>query len=84
MFGSRARGEVNKDSDFDVLVIEAEVTDQWAEMVRLSDALSPLRIPADVLVVSQKTFDYWVGTPNTVVHEAAREGRIFHAIEGTR
>lgn len=84
VFGSWARGETSEDSDLDVLVIEPEVTDQWAEMVRLRDALSPLRIPADVLVVSQKTFDYWVDTPNTVVYEAAREGRIFHAIERTR
>lgn len=84
VFGSCARGETNEDSDLDVLVVEPEVTDQWDEMVRLRDALSPLRIPADVLVVSQKTFDYWVDTPNTVMYEAAREGRMFHAIERTR
>ena len=84
VFGSCARGETNEDSDLDVLVVEPTVTDQWDEMVRLRDALSPLRIPADVLVVSQKTFDYWADTPNTLVYEAAREGRVFHAIERTR
>jgi predicted nucleotidyltransferase len=84
VFGSCARGDVDEDSDLDVLVVEPTVTDQWEEMVRLRDVLSPLRIPADVLVVSQKTFDYWVDTPNTVVYEAAREGRMFHAIERTR
>lgn len=84
VFGSCARGEVTENSDLDVLVVEPTVTDQWDEMVRLRDALSPLKIPADVLVVSRKTFDYWVDTPNTVVYEAAREGRMFHAIERTR
>ena len=49
-------------------------------MVRLRDALTPLGIPADVLVVSQKTFDYWADTPNRVLYEAAREGRVFHAL----
>ena len=84
VFGSCARGEVTENSDLDVLVVEPTVTDQWDEMVRLRDALSPLGIPADVLVVSQRTFDYWADTPNTVVCEAAREGRVFHAIERTR
>jgi predicted nucleotidyltransferase len=84
VFGSCARGDVNEDSDLDVLVVEPTVTDQWDEMVRLRDALNPLKIPADVLVISQKTFDYWVDTPNTLVYEAAREGRTFHAIQRTR
>ncbi len=79
VFGSSARGETGEDSDLDVLVIEPRVTDQWGEMVRLSDALRPLGIPADVLVVSQQTFEYWADTPNTVLYEAAQEGRVFHA-----
>ncbi|MBZ5565314.1 MAG: nucleotidyltransferase domain-containing protein [Acidobacteriia bacterium] len=80
VFGSCARGEVTEDSDLDVLVVEPTVNDQWDEMVRLRDVLSPLGIPADVLVVSQKTFEYWAETPNTVLYEASREGRVFHAI----
>lgn len=84
VFGSCARGEANENSDLDVLVVEPEVTDQWNEMVRLRRALRPLRIAADVLVVSQKTFEHWADTPNTVVYEAANEGRLFHAIPRQR
>ncbi len=80
VFGSCARGTVGPDSDLDVLVVEPLVTDQWEEMVRLRRALRPIRIAADVIVVSQKTFDAWADTPNTLLYEAAREGRIFHAI----
>jgi predicted nucleotidyltransferase len=79
VFGSCARGEMNEHSDLDVLVVEPEVTDQWEEMVRLRDALRPLPIAADVLVVSKKAFDYWADTPNTIAHEAAQEGRVFYA-----
>jgi predicted nucleotidyltransferase len=79
VFGSCARGEVNENSDLDVLVVEPKVADQWEEMVRLRDALRPLRIAADVLVVSKQSFEYWVETPNTIAYEAAQEGRIFHA-----
>ncbi len=52
VFGSCARGEANEASDLDVLVVEPKVTAQREEMVRRRDALRPLRIPADVLVVS--------------------------------
>lgn len=80
VFGSWARGDADEDSDLDVLVIEPEVTDQWAEMVRLRRALRPIRIAADVIAVSRETFDKWAHTPNTLLYEAANEGRIFHAI----
>ena len=80
VFGSCARGEVTEDSDLDVLVVEPTVTDQWDEMVRLRRAMHPIRIAADVIVVSQATFDEWAETPNTLLYEAAHKGRIFHAI----
>ena len=79
VFGSAARGETTRDSDLDILVVEPAVNDRWAEMVRLRDVLGPLRIPIDVLVYSQETFDYWVETPGTVIYEAAQEGRIFES-----
>ena len=84
VFGSAARGETHMDSDLDVLVIEPEVADQWGEMVRLRRAIRPIRIAADVIVVSQNTFDKWADTPNTVLYEAAHEGRVFHATTPTR
>ena len=84
VFGSCARGETNEDSDLDVLVVEPEVTDQWEEMVRLRRAMRPIRIAADVIVVSKETFDKWADTPNTLLYEAAHEGRIFHANSGQR
>ena len=81
---SATAARADEDSDLDVLVVEPSVTDQWDEMVRLRDALNPLGVPADVLVVSQRTFDYWADTPNTVLYEAVREGRVFHATQRTR
>lgn len=80
VFGSCARGEVTEDSDLDVLVVELEVSSRLDEMVRLRNVLRPLGIPANVLVVSKKTFDEWADTPGTVLYEAAQEGRVFHGI----
>ncbi len=78
LFGSRARGGGRADRDADLLVIEREVTDQAAEMTRLRRALSPLRMPVDVLVVSAEKFTYWADTPGNVFFEASREGRVLY------
>ena len=77
LFGSYARGDANEDSDLDFLVVEPVVRGRRREMVRLREVLRPLRIPADVLVVSRNVFDAWKDLPNNVVYEAVREGRSF-------
>lgn len=78
LFGSHARGDAGSGSDLDFLVVEPELTDQHREMVRLRDALRPLRVAADVVVTSRRVFEEWRTTPNNVFYEVAREGRILH------
>ena len=80
LFGSYARGHPGPDSDLDFIVVEPSVRSRRDESVRLRDVLRPLRIPADVLVVSEKTFRDWSDTPGTVLYEAAQEGRVFDAV----
>ena len=78
LFGSYARGDLTEDSDIDFLIIEKEVKARRMEMVRLRDVLSPLRIPVDVLAISEKTYEAWKDTPDTVIYEAALEGRVVY------
>ncbi len=80
LFGSYARGNATDESDLDFLVVEPEVRARRKETVRLRDVLRPLRIPVDIIVASEKTFRYWADTPNTVICEAAQEGRVFDAV----
>ena len=80
LFGSHARGDRSEESDLDFLVIEPMVRSRREEMVRLRDVLRPLRIPVDVLVVSERMFEEWRDTPGTVFHEAAVEGKVFDAV----
>ena len=78
LFGSYARGAPAEDSDLDFLVIQPEVPDRHREMVHLRRALSPLRIPVDILVVSERVFKEWADTPGQVLYEAVREGRVLY------
>jgi len=80
LFGSHARGTPHGQSDLDFLVVEPELNDRHGEMVRLRQVLRPLRVPVDVLVVSAKVFEEWRDTPNTVIHEAAREGKVYEQV----
>jgi len=76
LFGSHARGQAAPGSDVDFLVVEPEVEDQFGEEVRLGNVLRPLRLAADVLVMSREEFEYWKDTPNTLAYEVAREGEV--------
>jgi predicted nucleotidyltransferase len=76
LFGSHARGEAGPDSDVDLLVVEPRVDDRFGEIVRLQRVLAPLRLPADVVVVSEAYVEEWGDVQNTMLHDALREGRV--------
>lgn len=76
LFGSHARGDAGPDSDLDFLVIERDVVDRIAESVRLRRALGSLRLPIDVIVLSDAYVAEWCEVPNTMLHAALLEGRI--------
>jgi predicted nucleotidyltransferase len=80
LFGSYARGDAREGSDLDFLVVEPRPVARMREAARLDRALSTIRVPADVLVVSRKDFEEWKDTPNTVIYEAAREGKAFSEV----
>ncbi|MFA5771178.1 MAG: nucleotidyltransferase domain-containing protein [Thermoplasmata archaeon] len=78
LFGSYARGDISENSDLDFLVVEKELKGRRMEMVRLRRILSPLRIPADVIVVSDRVFNDWADTPGNILYEIALEGRVMY------
>jgi len=78
LFGSHARGDADENSDLDFLVIEPKVTNKSQEMIRLRRALRPLRIPADILVISEEEVNEWGHLPGTTLYWALQEGKVLH------
>lgn len=74
LFGSRARGDANRDSDWDFLVVVPEASSASV------DPLVPWRlrrdtgVRADVVVYSSRDFEAERTVPNTLAYEAASAG----------
>lgn len=78
LFGSYARNEENEDSDVDFFVIEKTVADKRREMVRLRNALRPLKMPVDLMVSDEATVKEWGDLPGTTMYWALKEGRVLY------
>ena len=78
LFGSRARGDARKDSDVDLVVVEAEPfgpeRSRRQELVRLYHALVEFPISIDILVYSHADVDYWRDSLNHVLAAGAAGG----------
>jgi len=75
VFGSYGRGDADDASDLDIMVVQPDVTDRYAEMVRLRQVVGPIGAGVDVLVYSQREFDRRSSVPGTVLYWARKEGR---------
>jgi predicted nucleotidyltransferase len=76
LFGSHARGDADRGSDFDFLVIESEVADRVGEAVKLRRALGDFGAPVDVIVMDQALVERRAKVRGTMVDRALREGRV--------
>jgi uncharacterized protein len=78
LFGSHARGDADAGSDIDLLVVEAEVADRGAEMVRLRRLLRPLPAAFYVLLYTPADLERWGKEPGSAVSWALKEGKVLH------
>ena len=82
LFGSLAAGTAGPDSDLDLLVVEREPfgprRNRRRELARIRRALSPFRVPKDILVYSADEVERWRNSINHIVARILREGKLLY------
>ncbi len=83
LFGSAVRGQMNDDSDVDLMIIESEPFDtnrsRYDELKRIRRAVSSYHAPKDILVYSQDEVRKWQHSINHIIGRCVREGRLLYA-----
>ncbi|MDP3150052.1 MAG: nucleotidyltransferase domain-containing protein [Ignavibacteria bacterium] len=78
LFGSTARGETNKDSDLDLLIIEKDKFNKdrsrRKELHSIRQLLIKYRIPKDILLYDEEEVEYWKDSANHIIARCLKEG----------
>ena len=74
LFGSRARGEANEESDYDVAVFLNDLTDRWRELDRLADLRADFLEDAGVFIDAKPYPAGAYRDRTTLMREIRREG----------
>ena len=79
LFGSRARGDGDRDSDFDLLVVvpSSDLPGYARDRIALR-ALRGLRAPVDVIVITREEFDRKRSVVCSLPATVDREGRLLY------
>lgn len=82
LFGSAAKGQMTRDSDIDLLVLEASPEQPRQESVRLRDALRGLGYPFDVMVMVTERFEETKEIIGGLAYPANKYGRVIYEAAG--
>lgn len=78
IFGSAATGEMTRDSDIDLLILEASVPDPWNERLRIREALRGLQHAFDIIVMTSERFEETKGVIGGIAYPVDKQGKVIH------
>ncbi len=78
LFGSAATGQMNRDSDIDLLIVEPDTSNQRNEYVRIITSLRDLRYPVDVFFITTRWFEESKEVVGGIAYPAHKYGRVIH------
>lgn len=79
LFGSAASGQMTKDSDIDLLIVDPSPRNTRAESVRIRRALGDIGYPVDVIVIAADRFEATKNIIGGIAYPANRHGRVLYA-----
>ena len=78
LFGSAATGQMKRNSDIDLLIVEPDSIDQHEHSVRIRRALGNLGFPVDVIVISTERFEETKNIVGGIAYPAHKYGRVLY------
>jgi len=78
VFGSAARGDLSAANDLDLMVIERELVNRYAETLRLRSLLRDVLMSIDLVVTTEASFHERSVIPGTLDYHVAQEGLLLH------
>ena len=78
LFGSSARGDLNPDSDVDLLIIKRETPHYGAERIRELSRIIERNIPVDFLVYRPEEFEKRVEMGDPFLKAIVEEGKVLY------
>ena len=78
LFGSAATGEMTKDSDVDLLVLESTPNDSRQESVRIRQAMRGLGYPFDIIVMAVERFEESKNIIGGIAYPAHKYGKVIY------
>lgn len=78
LFGSAAIGQMTKDSDIDLLIVEQSTENRHRESVEITDAIGDVHYPVDVKVISTERFEATKDIVGGIAYPAHKYGRLIY------
>jgi predicted nucleotidyltransferase len=78
LFGSAATGRMSRDSDIDLLILEATPENPRKESVRVRRSLGSLGFPFDVIVMATEWFEESKNVIGGLAYPAHKYGKVIH------
>jgi len=78
LFGSQARGQADRDSDYDLLVIENSSEPRYRRSLSYRHALKDLGISKDIVVWTPGEIAEWQNVSNAYITTALQEGVVIY------
>ena len=78
LFGSAVTGQMTRDSDIDLLVVEPKPANTRDRSVRIRRALGDVEYPVDVIVMSSERFEETKNIVGGIAYPARKYGRVLY------
>lgn len=78
LFGSAATGQMTRDSDIDLLILENSIADQGERWLQVQDALLDLRYPFDIILMTTERFEETKNVIGGIAYPANKSGKVLY------